>query len=300
MEPPTSRIPADIAVLLQRDGVKWPEELNWARQAKYQAEQARRLARIAANSSSISIGSPRGSPRTLPKVASSPSPRKSSPRGLAPLKLSARDVASREAHVARARTHQLLDEMQRSPFSAAGLKTILAPAPSTAAAPLKPRPVLSSPRVPCVQAGHRQILEGRFADAETPYRDALARKEAALGPTNPSTLSSVISLADLLALQGRHAEAIPLFKRALQARAVALGAGHALSKKVAWRLTRALRSIEREEEALAVEARFGPEPEQIVDVGDAERAVADALMMQLKVKVGPDGAIALTVCQSPR
>jgi len=93
-----------------------------------------------------------------------------------------------------------------------------------------------------VQAGHRRILEGRYADAEPAYREALARKEAALGPTNASTLSSLVSLADVLVLQGKLAEATVLLRRVIKARTAALGSRHRETLAVAERLTRVLKA----------------------------------------------------------
>jgi hypothetical protein len=87
----------------------------------------------------------------------------------------------------------------------------------------RPRPQLASPRVPCVQSGHQDLLEGRFAEAEPAYREALSRKEAALGLLNTSTISSLVSLAQLLAWQERHVEAAPLLERAVAAKKAIAG-----------------------------------------------------------------------------
>ena len=59
---------------------------------------------------------------------------------------------------------------------------------------------------------------GRHAEAEPLYRRALDGREAALGPTHPSTLSSVGNLGILLRDMGRHADAEPLLRRAQQVR----------------------------------------------------------------------------------
>ena len=46
-----------------------------------------------------------------------------------------------------------------------------------------------------------------------------------LGPEHPETLFSVNSLADLYQVQGRYAQAEPLYRRVLAARERALGPG---------------------------------------------------------------------------
>ena len=290
---PASSVPPDIAVLLTREGSKHPHEINWAKQAKSEATLARRAARIASKTADIAtpVASPR---RALVRPTFAPAATPSPRGGLAPSKMLERDLASREAHAARQRAHRLLDEAESSPFRAAGFIDPALhnpPAAKPTRPPQRARPELASPRVPCVQAGHREILEGRFADAEPVYRDALARKEAALGPTNPSTLSSLVSLADLLVLQARHAEAVPLYWRALE--------GVRDARAVATKLARALRVIEREEQAIALEARFGIDLTR--DDGAAGGDHADALqqLMAVRLKVadqpGDDGSYALTL-----
>ena len=57
--------------------------------------------------------------------------------------------------------------------------------------------------------------QGRYAEAEPPYKRALAIRERALEPDHPDVASSLNSLARLYTHQGRYAEAEPLFKRAL-------------------------------------------------------------------------------------
>jgi tetratricopeptide (TPR) repeat protein len=116
-----------------------------------------------------------------------------------------------------------------------------------------------SPRVLCVQAGHAMVLQHKYAAAEPAYRDALARKEAALGPNNASTLSSVVSLADILALQGRHEEAMPMLQRALTAYdASPHSVTHRHTRPVAARLSCCLSQAGRADDATDLERRFPP------------------------------------------
>ena len=68
--------------------------------------------------------------------------------------------------------------------------------------------------------------QGRYAEAEPPYKRALAIREQALGPEHPEVANSLSSLAALHRAQGRYGEAEPLFKRALAIYEKALGPDH--------------------------------------------------------------------------
>ncbi len=57
--------------------------------------------------------------------------------------------------------------------------------------------------------------EGRYAEAETLYKQALAVTEKALGPEHVEVGTYLSNLAGVYKAQGRYAEAVPLLKRAL-------------------------------------------------------------------------------------
>jgi len=61
------------------------------------------------------------------------------------------------------------------------------------------------------------IARGRAAEAEPLLREAVAARRAALGATHSSTVDALQALAGLLADAGRHEEASPFFRAALDA-----------------------------------------------------------------------------------
>ena len=68
--------------------------------------------------------------------------------------------------------------------------------------------------------------QGRYADAEPPYKRGLAIREKALGPNHPDVALSLSNLAGLYQALGRTAEAEPHYKRSLAIRERALGPDH--------------------------------------------------------------------------
>jgi tetratricopeptide (TPR) repeat protein len=68
--------------------------------------------------------------------------------------------------------------------------------------------------------------QGRYAEAEPLYRQALAIWLKALGEGHPQTASGYDNVAGNLQAQGRYAEAEPLFRTALAIRLKALGEDH--------------------------------------------------------------------------
>ena len=64
------------------------------------------------------------------------------------------------------------------------------------------------------QSGRAQRPQGRNAEAERLYKQAVARSEKTLGPDHPDLADVLENLAASLQGQGRHAEAEPLLKRA--------------------------------------------------------------------------------------
>jgi CHAT domain-containing protein/Tfp pilus assembly protein PilF len=77
-----------------------------------------------------------------------------------------------------------------------------------------------------IRAAARFRTEGRFAEAETLYKRALAIREKALAPDHPDVATGLNNLAALYVDQGRYAEAEPLYKRALAIWEKALGPDH--------------------------------------------------------------------------
>ena len=71
--------------------------------------------------------------------------------------------------------------------------------------------------------------QGRLADAEPLYLEALDARRKALGDRHPDTLTSINGLALLLRAQGRLGEAEPLYLEALVARRETLGDRHAMT-----------------------------------------------------------------------
>ncbi|MBV8381181.1 MAG: tetratricopeptide repeat protein, partial [Planctomycetaceae bacterium] len=67
---------------------------------------------------------------------------------------------------------------------------------------------------------------GKYAEATSAARQALAIREAALGARHPDTAQSLNNLALLLKSQGDYAAAKPLYEQALAIRKAVLGARH--------------------------------------------------------------------------
>ncbi|MEM9667087.1 MAG: tetratricopeptide repeat protein, partial [Bacteroidota bacterium] len=70
---------------------------------------------------------------------------------------------------------------------------------------------------------HLYQSQGRYAEAEPLYKQALAVREQVLGEEHPSTATSLNNLAHLYQSQGRYAEAESLYKQALAVREQVLG-----------------------------------------------------------------------------
>ena len=68
--------------------------------------------------------------------------------------------------------------------------------------------------------------QGKHAEAEPLYREALEASRATLGDRHPHTLTSINGMANLLHAQGKHAEAEPLCREALEVRRATLGDRH--------------------------------------------------------------------------
>src|SRR5262249_22507825 len=70
--------------------------------------------------------------------------------------------------------------------------------------------------------------QGKYAEAEEPFRQALAILEKALPAGHPDLATSLNNLATTLHAQGQYAEAEKLYRQALAIREKALPAGHPL------------------------------------------------------------------------
>ncbi|WP_042713030.1 tetratricopeptide repeat protein, partial [Crocosphaera watsonii] len=68
--------------------------------------------------------------------------------------------------------------------------------------------------------------QGRYTEAETLYKDALALIKKLLGDEHPDVATSFNNLAGLYRSQGRYTEAEPLYKDALALRKKLLGDEH--------------------------------------------------------------------------
>lgn len=89
------------------------------------------------------------------------------------------------------------------------------------ASPGSAQPVASSDSLLAVADSLAEA--GDFAGAERHAREALARREADLGPVHPDVLDAVEEVAWLLVDQGRNAEASELFERLVAGRTEVLG-----------------------------------------------------------------------------
>ncbi len=69
-------------------------------------------------------------------------------------------------------------------------------------------------------------FQGKYAEAETLYRRALAMREKILGADHPDLAQSLNNIAVMYQVQGRYAEAEALYQRALAVREKALGANN--------------------------------------------------------------------------
>ena len=71
-----------------------------------------------------------------------------------------------------------------------------------------------------------QKPQGKRAETEPMYRQALADRTRVLGADHPSTIASVNNLAICLKAQGKYAEAGAMYRAALADRTRVLGADH--------------------------------------------------------------------------
>lgn len=121
----------------------------------------------------------------------------------------------------------------------AGLALVICLVGSTAVADDATPPTPPSPRAPAedrtaalaratalIERALALHGEGKYADATTPAREALALRERLLGPDHPDVAEALNALALVLQYQGAHAEAHALFVRSLALQEKALGPDH--------------------------------------------------------------------------
>ena len=71
--------------------------------------------------------------------------------------------------------------------------------------------------------GTVRMGQGRYAEAEALYRQALAIRQASLGPDGAAVGSSLNNIAEVCRLTGRIEEAVPLYERAISIQSAVLG-----------------------------------------------------------------------------
>jgi tetratricopeptide (TPR) repeat protein len=91
--------------------------------------------------------------------------------------------------------------------------------------------------------------EGKFAESEALSRQAFETQERVLGVDHPTTLSTMMNLADALAHQGRLAEAEKLLREVVATRRRVLGPKHRNTLRAMTELARAIDAAGRHPEA---------------------------------------------------
>jgi tetratricopeptide (TPR) repeat protein len=128
-------------------------------------------------------------------------------------------------------------------------------------------------------------FQGRYAEAEQHYREAIAIWEAALGPRHPDTAKGMLNLAALYHERGREAGAEDLYRRAESIFHDVYGDQHELTLVARSELAEVLRAERRYSESKritaatlpALEARLGvADPRVIRALGNYERLLKDA------------------------
>jgi tetratricopeptide (TPR) repeat protein len=97
--------------------------------------------------------------------------------------------------------------------------------------------------------------QGRAAEAERYFTQALRVKESELGEDHPDVATSLNNLAQLYVAQGRDFEAAPLLERSLAIQEKALDAEHPVLGRTLTLLGEVYRHLGREDALVEVEAR---------------------------------------------
>lgn len=124
-------------------------------------------------------------------------------------------------------------------------------------------------------------IQGRCAQAEPLYRQALTILEEAFGPEHPAVANILRNLADLYFLQQRYAEADSLYRRSIALKEKSLGPTHPDLADALTSYAILLQKTKRKSEATALNARaqeiLARNPAarsayQTVDVRDLDRS----------------------------
>jgi tetratricopeptide (TPR) repeat protein len=106
-----------------------------------------------------------------------------------------------------------------------------------------------------VTQGEELANDGRYNEAETPFRQAMEMRERMLGEEHPDTLMSVSNLALVLHYQSKYEEAEIMNRRALNGRERVLGLLHPSTLRSATGLALTLQCLGKYEEAEAMNRR---------------------------------------------
>ena len=97
--------------------------------------------------------------------------------------------------------------------------------------------------------------QGRVAEAERYFTEALSVKEAELGGDHPDVATSLNNLAQLYVAQGRDLEAAPLLERSLAIQEKVLDAEHPVLGRTLTLLGEVYRHLGREDALFEIEVR---------------------------------------------
>ncbi len=103
-------------------------------------------------------------------------------------------------------------------------------------------------------AGAEAYQQDNYPEAEKQWAAAVMEAEG-FGPQDPRAATSLNNLAAVYHLQGKYAEAEPLYKRSLAIREKSLGPGHPLVAQSLENYAALLRKTGRSDEATEMEAR---------------------------------------------
>ena len=104
--------------------------------------------------------------------------------------------------------------------------------------------------------GRLYSAQGKYVQAESLYRRAVAVWEKTLGAEHPDVATGLSNLAKLYYIQGKYSQLEPLYQRVLAIRERAFGVHHSSVVQTLESYTALLRKQNREAEAKRVEDRF--------------------------------------------
>lgn len=102
--------------------------------------------------------------------------------------------------------------------------------------------------------GQQSMSSGKHAEAEGHFRMALVEAEK-LGPNDPKVATTLNNLANCLRTQGKHGEAEPLYKRALEVKEKSAGPLHPDLVPILDNYAKLLRASGREQDAQKMEQK---------------------------------------------